>query len=108
MKSMIEQMTTMIVMFVMVLVFTIIITVGVQILNARLIHSGAIEQLQSSYYSVTVDDLNRQVNDGWSFEIKELNSVKTRKDYEVILHYLIYLPIFRHTGINGTITGYAR
>ena len=108
MKSMIEQMTTMIVMMILIFVFTIIISAGLQILNARLIHSGAIEQLQASYYSVSAEDLNRQVDEGWSFELKELNSVSTRKDYEVILHYLIYLPMFKQTGIHGTITGYAR
>jgi len=105
---MIEQMTTMIIMMVLIFVFTIIMSAGLQILNARLIHSKAIEQLQSSYYTVTVDDFNSQVEEGWNFEVKELDSVKTRKCYEVTLNYLIHLPLFSEEGIKGRIEGFAR
>ena len=108
MKNMIESMTTMVVTMVLVFVFTVIISAGLQILNARLVHSSAIEQIQSSYYNVSIEDLNNQIDDGWNFELKELASVKTRKDYEVVLHYLIYLPLFKQGGIKGTIIGYAR
>lgn len=108
MKNMIEHMTTMIVMVVLVFVFTIIISVGLQIMNARLIHTSAIEQIQSSYYNVSVDELNAQVNDGWNFEVKELMAINTRKDYEVTLHYLIQLPLFKKGAIRGVLVGYAR
>ena len=105
---MIEHMSTMVVMMILVFVFTIIISVGLQIMNARLIHSSAIEQIQSSYYNVSVDDLNAQVEKGWSFEVKQLQAVNTRRDYEVILHYLIQLPLFSRSALKGTLVGYAR
>lgn len=108
MKSMVEQMTTTVVMMILIFVFTIVMSAGLQILNARLIHSSAIEQIQSSYYSVNESDLNRQIDENWRFEIKPLNYVNNRRDEEVILHYKIYLPLFKKSGINGTISGFAR
>ena len=108
MKTMVEQMTTTIVMMILVFVFTIIMSAGLQILNARLIHSSAIEQIQASYYSVDEADLNSQIDNNWRFEIKPLNYVNNRRDEEVILHYKIYLPLFKTSGIDGTIRGYAR
>lgn len=108
MRTMVEQMITTIVMMILVFVFTIIISAGLQILNARLIHSSAIEQIQSSYYSVEENDLNKQIDSNWYFEIKPLNHVNNRRDEEVILHYKVYLPLFKTTGIDGTIIGYAR
>lgn len=108
MKSMIEYMTTMVITLILVFTFTIIISVGLQIMNARQIHTSGIEVLQSSYYGVTQDDLNSTLDEGWRFEITELNSVNTRKDYEVILYYLIRLPLFSETPIEGRFVGYAR
>ncbi len=108
MKSMFEYMTTMIITIILVFVFTTIISVGTQMLNARLVHTSAIERLQSSYYSF---DPNSLLNDDryqeWSFEIREENSVNTRKDYFVNLNYKINLPLFT-SKIDANISGYAR
>ena len=108
MKSMIEHMTTMIIMMVLIFVFTVIITVGLQIVNARLIHTNAIERLQSSFYNVPLEELNAGLDEGWYFEVDELSSVNTRRDYEVTLNYRIRMPLFNENGIPGRIVGYAR
>ena len=108
MKSMVEHMTTMIIMMVLIFVFTVIITTGLQIVNARLIHTNAIERMQSSFYNVPVSDLNAELDEGWYFEVNELSSVNTRRDYEVTLNYIIRMPLFSEGGVYGRIVGYAR
>ena len=108
MKSLIEHLTTMIVMMTLIFVFTIIITIGLQIVEARLVHSSAIEKLQSSYYNLSIDEINNELNNDWYFEINELSSIKTRKDYEVILNYSIKIPLFTEDGLRGRMVGYAR
>lgn len=108
MKSLIEHLTTMIVMMTLIFVFTIIITIGLQIVEARLVHSSAIEKLQSSYYNLSIDEINNELNNDWYFEINELSSIKTRKDYEVILNYSIKIPLFTENGLRGRMEGYAR
>ncbi len=108
MKTTIEHTATMIVMFILVFLFTSIMTIGLQILDARLIHTSGIERLQSSYYNVSIDELNEELKEGWYFEIKELSSINTRKDYEVALNYRIEIPLFNATSFKGRIVGYAR
>ena len=108
MKNMIEYMTTMIITIILVFVFTSIISIGTQMLNARLIHTSAIERLQSSYYSFDPNSLlNNNEYKEWFFEVKEESSVNTRKDYLVNLNYKINLPLFS-SKIDASISGYAR
>lgn len=108
MKNLIEHLTTMIVMMTLIFVFTIIITIGLQIVNARLVHTSAIEKLQSSYYNVSLDEINNELDKDWYFEINELSSVNSRRDYEVILNYSIKIPLFTENGLRGRMVGYAR
>ena len=108
MKTLVEHMTSMIIMFILIFVLTIVISVGLQIMNARLIHTSAIEKLQSSFYTVSLDDINTNLDSNWYFEINELSSINTRKDYEVALNYEIKLPLFSNENIKGRIVGYAR
>ena len=111
MRSLIEHMVTMIVMMLMIFIFSFIITTGLEILDARLIHTSAIETIESSYYNVSESYLNDYLisrgKKDWSFNVEELNSVNTRKDYLVTLNYSIKLPLFGND-INGEIRGYAR
>lgn len=108
MKNMIEYMTTMIITIILVFVFTSIISIGTQMLNARFIHTSAVEKLQSSYYSFDPNSLlNSEEYKEWAFEIKEENSINTRKDYLVSLNYKINLPLFS-SKIDANINGYAR
>ncbi len=108
MKNMFEYMTTMIITIVLVFVFTTIVSISTQMLNARLVHSAAVDNFQSSYYTY---DLNSLLSDsrynGWYFEKKEENSVNTRRDYLITLNYKISLPLF-NTSIDSSIKGYAR
>ena len=101
-------MTTKVIMMILIFVFTIITTVGLQIVNARLVHTAGIERIQSSYYNVSLEELNSGLDPGWSFDVKELSSVKTRRDYEVTLNYLIRMPLLNDGGVYGRIVGYAR
>ena len=107
MKTIVEQMTTMIILSISVLIFTFIMIISLQILNARLIHDSGIEKIQASYYTITVDDLNKNLKDNWYFEINELSSINTRKDYEVALNYVINIPLINND-LKGRIVGYAR
>lgn len=108
MKNMFEYMTTMIITMILVFVFTSIISIGSQMLNARLIHSAAIEKFESSYYTYDLNDLlNTEELNGWSFTCQELNAVKTRRDFLITLNYKINLPLF-DTKFDGQLKGYAR
>lgn len=108
MKNLIEHLTTMIVMMTLIFVFTIIITIGLQIVEARLVHTSTIEKLQSSYYNLSIEEINNEINNDWFFEINELSSVNSRRDYEVILNYSIKIPLFTENGLKGRLVGYAR
>lgn len=108
MKNMFEYMTTMIITMILVFVFTSIVSIGSQMLNARLIHSAAIEKFESSFYTYNINDLlNSDELKDWSFTCQELNAVKTRRDFLITLNYKINLPLF-NTTIDGQLKGYAR
>ncbi len=108
MKNMFEYMTTMFITMILVFVFTSIISIGSQMLTARLIHSTAIEKFESSYYTYNINELleSEELKD-WSFSCQELNAVKTRRDFLITLNYKINLPLF-DTKIAGELKGYAR
>lgn len=101
-------MTTMIITMILVFVLTSIISIGTQLMNARLIHSAGIEKFESSYYNYDLNDLiNQNELKDWSFECKELSSVKSRRDFLITLNYQINLPLFDKK-INGQFKGYVR
>ena len=73
-----------------------------QIKEARDVHASAVEAVQASYYDEeTIEKLNAQIHqdypDSWILSIQEVNTVGTRKDYLVTLHYEVDMPFF---GIN--------
>lgn len=98
----------MIITMILVFVLTSIISIGTQLMNARLIHSAGIEKFESSYYNYDLNDLiNQNELKDWSFECKELSSVKSRRDFLITLNYQIKLPLFNKK-INGQFKGYAK
>lgn len=108
MKNIFEYMTTMIITMILVFVFTSIISIGTQMMNARLIHSAGIEKFESSYYTYNLNDLlNKEEMKNWSFTCQELSSIKTRRDFLITLDYQINLPLFDKK-ISDQYKGYAR
>ena len=100
--------------FFVIIVFAIssFIIVEMQLLSARHIHSSAINQIQSSYYMVDIDKINEKIEEmypsgDWYIESTVINSVHTRQDRLVKLHYSVKLPLFQIQK-NGVIEGYAR
>ena len=101
-------MTTMIITMILVFVLTSIISIGTQLMNARLIHSAGIEKFESSYYNYDLNDLiNQNELKDWYFSCQELSSVKSRKDFLITLNYQINLPLFNKK-LNGQFKGYAK
>ena len=101
-------MTTMIITMILVFVLTSIISIGTQLMNARLIHSAGIEKFESSYYNYDLNDLiNQNELKDWNFSCQELSSVKSRKDFLITLNYQINLLLFDKK-INGQFKGYAK
>lgn len=111
MKNIMEHMVTTLIMIVILFVFTSIMLCELQIENARNIHTTAINQIQSSYYTADIEGVNLQLQekfgDGWSLTATKINSVNSRQDYLVTLNYKVYMPIF-NISRTGIIQGYAR
>lgn len=111
MKSMIETMVTTIVMVILLFVFSSIAASQMYIMGARRVHTSVINQLQSSYYQVSVDDLRdrvKAINSNWDLEVEEVSSVSNRKDYLVRLTYTVPVIFFSGGSNTGIIEGYAR
>lgn len=111
MKNIIEHMVTTLIMVIMLFIFTSIMLAELQIENARNIHTTAINQIQSSYYTADIDGINTQLQekfgDGWSLTAEKINSVNSRQDYLVTLDYTVYMPVF-NISKTGKLQGYAR
>lgn len=115
MKNIFEYMTTMIVTMILVFVFSSIISVGSQMLNARMIHSMAIDNIQSSYYDESIEErYNKYLNgqdrfSGWKINLNgPIESVNSRRTYIVTLNYKIKMPLIGQYINNLQIKGYAR
>lgn len=109
MKNMIEYMTTMIVTMIIIFMFSSVISIGTQMLNARLIFGIALENIEASYYNYNPNNLLKDdMFDGWNFKVEELNSINSRKDYLVSLNYKINIPLIGTSLDNLKIEGYAR
>ena len=111
MKNIMEHMVTTLIMVVILFVFTSVMLCELQIENARNLHTTAVNQIQSSYYTADIDGINVQLQekfgDGWSLTAEKINSVNSRQDYLVTLNYKVYMPIF-NISKTGVIQGYAR
>lgn len=102
MKTMFENMVSLIVMMLLVFVFTGIISVETQVINARNIHSRVIELYQNSYHFLSSDDFNKQLTNGF-ISIKDGNY----GEQEVIYTYDVNIPFLNITDTQR-IVGYAK
>lgn len=110
MKHLFENMISMIILVILMFVLSSFLIVSMQIQTARRVHASAIEQYQTTYYTVDLDAINAQLQEqypDWEITVKEIDSAKTRKDVEITLDYYVVVPVFNITK-EGTITGYAR
>lgn len=87
MKTMFENMVSLIVMMILVFVFTGIISIETQVINARNTHSRIVELYQNSFYTLSAADFNEQINKGF-VEIKHHDD----NDDEVIYTYDVNIP----------------
>lgn len=118
MKNIMEHMLTMIIMTLTLFVFACILFTEMQITTARSIHTSAVNQIQSSYYTVDIDEMNATLHEKynqrdssgnymWNLSAYKVNSIKSRQDWVVTLDYAVYMPIFNRVK-RGKIDGYAR
>lgn len=112
MKTLFDNFVSCIIFIVMIFAFASFSTTEMQILSARHIHTSAINQIQASYYTADIDAINEKIKESypdgsWYIESMVINSVNSRQDRLVTLHYKVVMPLF---GISqtGTIEGYAR
>lgn len=112
MKSLFQHMLD--ILFIIILFFTFagLIKMESDIKEARDVLASTVEAVQSSYYDEeTIEKLNNQLHqnypDTWRLSIVEIDSVSTRRNYMVILHYEVKMPFF---GIkkSGELKSYAR
>jgi len=109
-KNLYEHMVTAMVMVLMMFAFTSVLYGEMQIVNARRIFTSAVNAIQSSYYTVNVDNMNAKIKEvfpSWSLEVEPQSTVGTRKDYLVKLNYTVDVPIF-NIHKDGIIEGHAR
>ena len=90
MKTIFENMISMILMLLIVFIFTSFLSLQFQMIKAMNINTSAIEAIQNSYFSINSDYLNSKIDDGY-FEIINDNNYK-----EVIYHYDISLPFLSY------------
>lgn len=110
MKQIFENMISEIVVIIILFVLNTFTMIDAQTMTARRIHASAMEQIQASYHTVNVNDLNEKIHDKypkWTITIEPLSSYKTRKEYRVVLVYQVTIPMFNIVK-PGIIEGYVR
>lgn len=101
MKTMFENLISLIVMMILVFVFTGIISIETQVINARNIHSRVIELVQNSNHTLSSDYFNSNINNGC------VSINKKGDEYEVIYNYDVKIP-FLNISDEYRIVGYAK
>lgn len=110
MKQIFENMVSEIIVIIILFVLNTYTLIDSQVLTARRIHASAMDQIQASYYTVNVDDLNERIHEKypkWTLSIEPLSTYKTRKEYRVVLVYQVAIPLFNIVK-PGIIEGYVR
>ena len=102
MKTMFENMVSLIVMMILVFLFTGIISIETQVINARNIHSRVIELYQNSFHYLSPEDFNKEIKNGY-IEINDSDC----DEYEVIYTYDVTIP-FINIIDTQRIVGYAK
>lgn len=112
MKNILEHLASIIIILILFMVFSSATIAEVQIKNARKIHSAALSQIQASYYTIDINEMNAILADNypakdedgnnyWYLETERLDSMDTRENYLVRLHYVVNVPFIglKKTGI---------
>lgn len=112
MKSLFDNFVSIIIFVVLIFSISSFTVLEMQLMSARHIHSSAINQIQSSYYMVDIDKINEKIktiypSGDWYIESVVINSINSRQDRLVTLHYKVALPLFNIEKA-GIIEGYAR
>lgn len=102
MKTMFENMVSLIVMMILVIVFTGILSVETQVINARNIHARVVETYQNSYHTLSSSYFNNSLKNGHV----DINTVDDRES-EVIYTYNVEIP-FLNISDEQRIVGYAK
>lgn len=110
MKNLIDNYVT-VVLF--TFLFYLLVSFGVvqmQIVGARHLHVGVIDTIQSSYFNVSIDQINDEIQSmypSWYVEVEPVEAVANRKSQLVRLCYEVVWPL---VGIKkeGTLEGYAK
>lgn len=102
MKTMFENMISLIVMMILVFVFSGVISIETQVINARNIHSRVIELYQNSNHTLSSSYFNDAISNG---EIT-INS-KEEGETEIIYTYGVNIP-FINVKDSYRIVGYAK
>lgn len=112
MKSLFQHMLDILLIIIFFFMFAGLIKMESDLKEARDVFASTVEAVQSSYYDQeTIDKLNEQLHqnypESWKLSITEVDSVSTRRNYMVVLHYEIEMPFFGLTK-SGELRGYAR
>lgn len=101
MKTLFENMISMIVMVLIMFCFISVVSIQFQTIKASNIHTSALEAIQNSYYEINEDYLNNKIDNGY-FEISDLQNGK-----QVVYHYNVSLPFVKYEK-ESEISGIAR
>lgn len=110
MKNLVDSYVTIILFTIMIFAIASFGTLQMQILCARHLHNSVVDMFQNSFYSISIEDINKEIQKSfplWHVESKMIESVGSRQSHLVTLHYNIVLPIF---GIEekGMLNAYAK
>lgn len=102
MKTMFENMVSLIAMMILVFVFTGFISIETQVINARNVHSRVVELYQNSFHNLTSSDFNKQLKNGY-IDIKPSDY----DEYEIVYTYNVDIP-FLNIVDTQRIVGYTK
>lgn len=95
--------------YIVFIIFSCLINVGLIIGNANEFHNIAIERIQSSYFSESVINECKEdaTKNGFILSVEDMTIYEERKDMKVSLTYSIKIPIV-DVETTKTKVGYAR
>ena len=102
MKTMFDNMISLIVMTILVFIFSGIISIETQVINARNIHSRVIEIYENSNHEIGESYINNALTRG-NVEFRETLNQET----EIIYNYTVTIP-FINMNNDYRIVGYAK
>lgn len=110
MRNLFDNLINVFGLLIMIFVCSVFALSELQLMTARHLHTSIVNQIQSSYYSVSTAEINRAVQEkfpDWRVETELINSVADRQDKIVKLHYTVKIPLF-NISKDGEISGFAR